>query len=635
VGTATLNATTLTGSYDYGLVVVSVLIAMFAAYAALDLAGRVTAARGWLRSVWLIGGAAAMGFGIWSMHYIGMLAFSLPLPVGYDWPTVLLSLLAAILASLVALYVVSRPKMDRIHALAGALVMGGGIASMHYIGMAAMRLRAMCLYDSSLLMLSIALAIVVSFAALSFAFHFRDRKNVTGLRKLSGAAVLGAAIPVMHYTGMAAASFLPTTTPPDMSHAVSISSLGIIGIVVITILILSLAVLTSFTDRRFYAQALELESSERRYRQLFERSLAGVYRTVLDGRILDCNDAFSRIFGYAGREEQLCHAEHDIYLSSADHDEFLARLTEQRALSNFERCLRRKDNSPVWVLENATLFEGENGIPPVVEGTLLDISERKRNEIELRRANELLSARQREIEEELILAARVQQSLVPNSLTWGDISVEVYYHPVRTIGGDFGLVSPRGDCLSLLVCDVSGHGISSALVANRIYTEAISQIEGGASLGPLLRHLNRFVMRSLGSTNFYFTLAAARLNRNGSSFVFAGAGHPPAMILHPGQTPRLLESRNAVLGLLEDPVDGEGTIEVPIQAGDRVVIYTDGFTESFNSQDEMLGVDGFSKIVRECASLSLPDMKQEIIDRVAAWRNGPAADDMSMIVVGL
>ena len=292
MGTATLKATTLTGSYDYGLVVVSVLIAMFAAYAALDLAGRVTAARGWLRSVWLIGGAAAMGFGIWSMHYIGMLAFSLPLPVGYDWPTVLLSLLAAILASLVALYVVSRPKMDSIHALAGALVMGGGIASMHYIGMAAMRLRAMCLYNSSLLMLSIALAIVISFAALSFAFHFRDRKNVTGLRKLSGAAVLGAAIPVMHYTGMAAASFLPTTTPPDMSHAVSISSLGIIGIVVITILILSLAVLTSFADRRFYAQALELESSERRYRQLFERSLAGVYRTVLNGRILDCNDAF-------------------------------------------------------------------------------------------------------------------------------------------------------------------------------------------------------------------------------------------------------------------------------------------------------------------------------------------------------
>lgn len=92
------------GSYDYRLVALSVVIAMFASYAALDLAGRVTAARGWMRSAWLAGGAAAMGCGIWSMHYIGMLAFHLPIPVEYDWRIVLLSLLAAILASAVALY---------------------------------------------------------------------------------------------------------------------------------------------------------------------------------------------------------------------------------------------------------------------------------------------------------------------------------------------------------------------------------------------------------------------------------------------------------------------------------------------------------------------------------------------------
>src|ERR1700691_6173779 len=88
----------LSGSYDYRLVVLSVVIAIFASYAALDLAGRVTVARGWVRSAWLGGGAAAMGLGIWSMHYIGMLAFSMSMPVRYDWPTVLLSLLAAIFA---------------------------------------------------------------------------------------------------------------------------------------------------------------------------------------------------------------------------------------------------------------------------------------------------------------------------------------------------------------------------------------------------------------------------------------------------------------------------------------------------------------------------------------------------------
>src|SRR5437667_1991675 len=134
------------GSYDYLLVALSVMIAVLASYAALDLAGRVTSAQGRSRLVWLNGGAIAMGFGIWSMHYIGMLAFRLPMPVLYDWPTVLLSLVAAILASAVALFVASRSKMGFLRALVGSLLMGGGIAAMHYTGMAAMRLPAMCRY---------------------------------------------------------------------------------------------------------------------------------------------------------------------------------------------------------------------------------------------------------------------------------------------------------------------------------------------------------------------------------------------------------------------------------------------------------------------------------------------------------
>src|SRR5712671_5981611 len=149
----------LVGSFDYRLVVLSVLIAILASYAALDLAGRVTSAQGQVRLLWLNGGAVAMGFGIWSMHYIGMLAFRLPVPVQYDWPTVLLSLIAAIAASAVALVVVSRPRMGVKRALFGSVLMGGGIATMHYTGMEAMRMPAMCSYSSGLVGLSVFLAI--------------------------------------------------------------------------------------------------------------------------------------------------------------------------------------------------------------------------------------------------------------------------------------------------------------------------------------------------------------------------------------------------------------------------------------------------------------------------------------------
>src|SRR5258705_5497153 len=257
-----MAAVNLIGSYNYALVALSVLIAMFASYVALDLAGRVTAAGGWTRAVWLLGGAGAMGTGIWSMHYIGMLAFVLPIAVAYHWPTVLLSLFAAILASIVALYVVSQQKMGASRALAGSVLMGAGIASMHYIGMAAMRLPAVCEFNSFLVVLSVVFAVLISLAALWIAFHFRDKKTGIGWGKTAGAVVMGGAIPVMHYTGMAAASFTPSGMPTDLSHALSISTLGTAGIAAATFIVLGLALLTSLVDRRFATQALEVQEEK-------------------------------------------------------------------------------------------------------------------------------------------------------------------------------------------------------------------------------------------------------------------------------------------------------------------------------------------------------------------------------------
>jgi protein phosphatase len=216
---------------------------------------------------------------------------------------------------------------------------------------------------------------------------------------------------------------------------------------------------------------------------------------------------------------------------------------------------------------------------------------------------------------------------------WGGASVETFYQPVRTIGGDFGLVAPRPDHLSLMICDVSGHGIGSALVANRIYTETMSQIERGAGLAPMMEHLNRFVIGSLRSSVFYFTVVAARLDLATRMLEFVGAGHPPAMIVKPGEAPRLLESRSSVLGLLHDAVDAETPMKIPVAPGDRVILYTDGFTESFNTRDDMLGVEGLAEIVRETSKLPLQVMTQEIVNRVAAFRHGPPADDMSLVAV--
>ena len=121
----------------------------------------------------------------------------------------------------------------------------------------------------------------------------------------------------------------------------------------------------------------------------------------------------------------------------------------------------------------------------MIEGTVIDITQRKQAETDLRRANSLLEKRSREIEEELILATKVQETLVPKGLVWDRGTVETHYQPARSIGGDFGLVTLRGDCLNALVADVSGHGIGSALVANRVYTEIIDLMQRGTEFAPM------------------------------------------------------------------------------------------------------------------------------------------------------
>jgi two-component system NarL family sensor kinase len=251
----------MAGSYDRLVVILSVLIAVLASYAALDLAERVTAARGAIRLAWLIGGATAMGIGIWSMHFTGMLAFRLPVPVLYDWPTVLLSLLAAIVSSAVALFAVSRKTLAWLAALAGGIVQGAGIVALHYIAMAAMRLPAMCHYSPGIVALS----------------------------------AMGSAISVMHYTAMAAARFTRSSEVADLSRAISISPLGTGGFIgIVTVMVLVVALLTCLADRLQEGKAL-LDGLFEQAPQAF--ALMSGFREVV--RV---NREFTRLFGFTPEE---------------------------------------------------------------------------------------------------------------------------------------------------------------------------------------------------------------------------------------------------------------------------------------------------------------------------------------------
>ena len=377
----------LIGSYNYAVVALSVLIAIVASYAALDLAGRVTAAVGRLRAVWLLGGAIAMGTGIWSMHYMGMLAFILPVPVAYHWPTVLLSLSAAILASAIALYVVSRRSMNSLSAFAGSVLMGAGIASMHYIGMAAMRLPAMCQFDSLIVVISVVLAVLISLAAIWITFHFRDESARMSRRKLAGAVVMGAAIPVMHYTGMAAATFTSSAMPVDMSYAVSISTLGAAGIAAATLIVLGLALLTSWLDKRFTSQALQKSEAYSSEAQRLSHTGSFGWK-VSTGEIIWSEETF-RIFQYDQTTKPTLEL-----IRQRVHPEDLARGQQiiERALQekkdlDFEHRLLLPDGSVKHVHIVAHAERDQSGQVEFV-GAVMDVTEQHEAKAALEKAFE-------------------------------------------------------------------------------------------------------------------------------------------------------------------------------------------------------------------------------------------------------
>jgi len=274
----------MAGAYNHWVVLLSFLVAVLASYTALDLASRITASTGAAAASWLLGGAFAMGMGIWSMHFIGMLAFSLPIPMAYDVGITLASMLIAIIVSGFALLTVTRRSLSLRRLAAGGVIMGIGICGMHYTGMAAMEVRPAIRYDALLFSASVAIAIAASTAALWISFTLRSNATRRLLARLGSAIIMGTAIAGMHYTGMAAANFGPDTICTSGNFANN--SWMAATIAVITFLILCGTLSLSVLDARMESKTAQMASSLRDANAELQRLVLHDSLTKLPNRLL-------------------------------------------------------------------------------------------------------------------------------------------------------------------------------------------------------------------------------------------------------------------------------------------------------------------------------------------------------------
>jgi PAS domain S-box-containing protein len=336
------------------------------AYATFDVAERIGASRG-LFLLWSIGAAFASGVSTWSLHYSGMLAFHLPVRVLYHWPTALLSFAPAFFGAAAALILMTRRKASSGTAWVGGILVGGGIASLHYIAMASMRSSAMHHYSPPLTALAVLLPMLCVAPALMLFFP-GDGRQKSAPRKAAGTLLLGAANPVMHYTAMAGTTFISSGVQADFYQAVDISPLSASGITIVTTMVLGVALVTSLVDR-LREQRVLLD-------ELFEQAPQAVALMGADGRVVRVNREFTRLFGYLP-EEVIGHRLGELIVPEdvREAEETLARGQPAER----EGVRRRKDGTRLHVAIVRVPVVVPGGQVSVY-GIYRDISDRKRAE---------------------------------------------------------------------------------------------------------------------------------------------------------------------------------------------------------------------------------------------------------------
>ncbi|MGF1479856.1 MAG: EAL domain-containing protein [Cyanophyceae cyanobacterium] len=385
--------TILTETYDPRLVILSVAIAVFGSYIALDLAEQIIGSQ--RRKYWLLGGALTLGISIWAQHFVAMLAYRLSIPIAYNFPVVLVAMAVSVAGAGAGLYVVTRQHpLTSQSLLLGALLVGLGIVGLHLTAMEAVRVNAIAYYDPQWMTLSVVTAVGFSGGALGIAFHQRSEQLMHEIvRKVSSMSLMAAAIVGMHYLAMAAVDYRPIQSvalqqPPGTNHARLAVMIGAAALV-----ILFLTLLASFFGQRSTASratAIAQGQSEERFRALVQNASDIVAIVAADGTINYLSPATETILQHKpekwlGKQADLLIHPDDISQAKRFWEQVLAKaadtnLTQELRLRHRDRSWRHFEIVAKNLLTN-NVVEG-------IVATCRDITERKRSEKELQQSQE-------------------------------------------------------------------------------------------------------------------------------------------------------------------------------------------------------------------------------------------------------
>ena len=375
-------------SYSLSLVVLSVLVATIGAYDAVEIAHRLRMVGSRRRVLWISAGALALGLGIWTMHFVGMLAMQLPVLIWYDAPLIFASVVAAVVGCAIAFFIFSRPNLNAWLLILASVFVGAAIASMHYIGMAGIRMSGEIIYDPLIVAASVGVAIIGSFAALMLIRNLMraGSESEMWLKKAGGSLLMGVAVAGMHYTGMAAADFTsgpPSWVPPD-DLVLGTYQLGlVVGITTVALLVIGLVAM------QFERWTVTTRS---RFESLLALSPQVVWFGTPDGSISYCNPYWYEYTGLS--ESKTLGHEWTKAIHAEDRDAVVGTLEDALRKGKdyeVEFRLRRKDGGFCWFLARGRSGRDDSGKVDAWLGIAVDIEERKKAEEEARAASQAKS----------------------------------------------------------------------------------------------------------------------------------------------------------------------------------------------------------------------------------------------------
>lgn len=468
--------------------------------------------------------------------------------------------------------------------------------------------------------------------------------------------LMGGAIPVMHYTGMAAANFTSSPGAVDLTHSVAISSIGTVGIGGVTLMVLFLAIVTSLVDRRFSAQSLELHLSEQRYRQLVDSAQVILWRGASDSTNFSyINQEAEDLLGYPIQEWTRKPAFWRDHLHPEDRELAESRcraVAEDRGPERFEHRMFAADGRVVWLRTSVRLVSG-NGESKEIAGAMTDITDRKlaqeaaeeasRTKSELlakiNSLHEQLKQENTRMEAELEITQRLQQMMLPREEDMGKIAglnISGSMQPAGEVGGDYYDVVCQDGGVLFAIGDVTGHGLESGVIAIMVQTVVRTLLANGHfESRKFLNVLNQVVYDNVRRMRCDRNLTLSLLHYQDRVVAISGQ-HEEVLVVRGNGALERHDTLNLgfPLGLEQDISSFLGEVTVPLQRGDVMVAYTDGITEAMNCARVPFGVERLCEAVRTSHGQPADAIRKAVLNSLREYIGGQKLlDDISLLVI--